>query len=164
MLVKGVPRVHVYIRMVRYVNKTYYPHVLDICVMLSYNHNMSQVLLWFTHAALTHWGWVTHICFSKLTIIGLDNGKIHRNRNWNSYIFIQEIATILSCPQCADPYNSWLLSRHSRQPQSCPKSNQVIMKHGLIDNMDSLEIFKWPLRNDKTKPYTLLLLKHEYLR
>ena len=23
---------------------------------------------------LTHWGWVTHICVSKLTIIGSDNG------------------------------------------------------------------------------------------
>ena len=23
---------------------------------------------------LTHWGWVTHICISKLTIIGSDNG------------------------------------------------------------------------------------------
>ena len=26
------------------------------------------------HTALTHWGWVTNICISKLTIIGLDNG------------------------------------------------------------------------------------------
>ena len=25
-------------------------------------------------SALTHWGWVTHMCFSKLTIIGSDNG------------------------------------------------------------------------------------------
>ena len=23
---------------------------------------------------VTHWGWVTHICVSKLTIIGSDNG------------------------------------------------------------------------------------------
>ena len=23
---------------------------------------------------LTHWGWVTHICIGKLSIIGLDNG------------------------------------------------------------------------------------------
>ena len=28
---------------------------------------------WF--AWLTHWGWVTHICASKLTIIGSDNGS-----------------------------------------------------------------------------------------
>ena len=26
------------------------------------------------HTGLTHWGWVTHICVSKLTIIGSDNG------------------------------------------------------------------------------------------
>ena len=25
-------------------------------------------------SALTHWGWVTHICVSKLTLIGSDNG------------------------------------------------------------------------------------------
>ena len=29
-------------------------------------------LVWW--ALLTHWGWVTHICVSKLTIIGSDNG------------------------------------------------------------------------------------------
>ena len=29
-------------------------------------HNIYQVL--------THWGWVTHICINKLTIIGSDNG------------------------------------------------------------------------------------------
>ena len=27
-----------------------------------------------SHVELTHWGWVTHICVSKLTIIGSDNG------------------------------------------------------------------------------------------
>ena len=27
-----------------------------------------------TFMSLTHWGWVTHICVSKLTIIGSDNG------------------------------------------------------------------------------------------
>ena len=26
--------------------------------------------------SLTHWGWVTHICVSKLTIIGVDNGLL----------------------------------------------------------------------------------------
>ena len=26
---------------------------------------------------LTHWGWVTHICISKLTIIGSDNGVLN---------------------------------------------------------------------------------------
>ena len=30
--------------------------------------------LFYPEAALTHWGWVTHICVSKLTSIGSDNG------------------------------------------------------------------------------------------
>ena len=29
---------------------------------------------------LTHWGWVTHICISKLTIIGSDNGLAPERR------------------------------------------------------------------------------------
>ena len=28
------------------------------------------------YVELTHWGWVTHICVSKLTIIGSDNGLL----------------------------------------------------------------------------------------
>ena len=61
----------------------------------------------------THWGWVRHICISKLNIIGLDNGsspgrcqaiirsnagkllirnKLQWNLNRNSYTFIQENA------------------------------------------------------------------------
>ena len=32
------------------------------------------MLLWFLFARLTHWGRVMHICVSKLTIIGSDNG------------------------------------------------------------------------------------------
>ena len=66
--------------------------------------------------SLTHWGRMTHICGSKLTIIGSDNGlspgrrqaiiltkcwnianwtprnKLQRNLNQNLYIFIQENA------------------------------------------------------------------------
>ena len=41
--------------------------------------------------SLTHWGWVTHTCISKLTIIGSDNGlspgrrqAIFWNQWWNS--------------------------------------------------------------------------------
>ena len=79
---------------------------------------------------LTHLGRVTHICTSKLNIIGSDNGlspdrrqcwnivnwtprnKFQWNFNWYSYIFIQEnafenvvwkMATILSRPQCVNP-------------------------------------------------------------
>ena len=32
---------------------------------------------------LTHWGWVTHICVSKLTIIGSDNGLSPERRQAN---------------------------------------------------------------------------------
>ena len=34
--------------------------------------------LWddYAYICLTHWGWVTHICVSKLTIIGSDNGLV----------------------------------------------------------------------------------------
>ena len=78
---------------------------------------------------LTHWGRVMHICVSKLTIIGSDNGlspgrrqaviwinagilligPLGTNLYWNSNIFIQENAfesvickmvAILSQPQC----------------------------------------------------------------
>ena len=79
---------------------------------------------------LTHWGQVTHICVSKLTITGSDDGlsqpnhylnqcwnivnwtltnKLQWNVNRNSYIFIQEnvsknvvckMADMLSQPQC----------------------------------------------------------------
>ena len=80
---------------------------------------------------LTHWGRVTHICVSKLTIIGSDNGLLPGWRqaiistnarilligplgtklNQNSYIFAQENAfeivvwkmmAILSRPQCVN--------------------------------------------------------------
>ena len=36
---------------------------------------------------LTHWGWVTHICVGKLTIIGSDNGLLPGRRHaiiWNN--------------------------------------------------------------------------------
>ena len=79
---------------------------------------------------LTHWGRVTHICISKIAIVGSDNGlaparrhylnqcwnivnwtlgnKFQWNLNRNLYTFIQEnvfenvwkMAAILSWPQC----------------------------------------------------------------
>ena len=39
------------------------PKISDLLI------NFDQTLIY-----LTHWGWVTHICVSKLTIIGSDNG------------------------------------------------------------------------------------------
>ena len=83
---------------------------------------------------LTHWGRVTHICVSKLTIIGSDNGlapnhylnqwwnivnwtlrnKLQWNFNRNSNIFIEEntfenvvceMSAILPWPQCVKWYH-----------------------------------------------------------
>ena len=45
--------------------------------MLTDKRPVSIVSIWWRHHAadtLTHWGRVTHICVSKLTIIGSDNG------------------------------------------------------------------------------------------
>ena len=36
----------------------------------SFNNNGCSLI----YISLTHWGWVTHICLSQLTIIGADNG------------------------------------------------------------------------------------------
>ena len=84
------------------------------------------IVYWRIYASLdlnelTHWGRVTHICVSKLTIFGSDNGfapanwtlgnKLQWNRNRNLYIFIQEnacenvvwkMAAILSRTQCVN--------------------------------------------------------------
>ena len=91
---------------------------------------------------LTHWSRVTHICVSKLNIIGSDNGlvptrrqcwnflnwtpgnKLYWNSNRNSCIFIHKspldnvvwkMATILSQPQCVNPLtagNTWMWTQH----------------------------------------------------
>ena len=81
--------------------------------------------MFLCYHCLTHWGRVTHICVSRLTITGSDNGH-YLNQCWNivnwtlrnklqwnfkrkSFIFIQEnalenviceMASILSRPQC----------------------------------------------------------------
>ena len=44
-------------------------------------------LMYRHHLALTHWGWVTHICVSNTTIIGSDNGLSPGRRqaiNWTN--------------------------------------------------------------------------------
>ena len=103
---------------------------------LCLGHNRYRHCLWILMlnkwSALTHWGQVTHICISKLTIIGSDNGmmapshylkqrwnivnlnlanKVKWIFNWIWYIFIQEnafenvaceMAAILSWPQCVN--------------------------------------------------------------
>ena len=93
--------------------------ITKFCMRIKY-------LKWHPHLPgdneLTHWGRVTHICVSKITIIGSDNGLspgqcwnivIWTKFQWkfyrNSYIFIQEnafenviwkMADILCRPQC----------------------------------------------------------------
>ena len=97
------------------------------CVSLSFRTHPC-VNLW-SHTLLTHWGQVTHICISKVTIIRSDNDLLPGRRqaiiwtnaglllirplgitsmklNWNLYSLIQEnaiviriLAAILSRPQ-----------------------------------------------------------------
>ena len=45
------------------------PMLIQICVVIGHNGFTNHVC-----GSLTHWGRVTHICVSKLTIIGSDNG------------------------------------------------------------------------------------------
>ena len=52
--------------------------VVDITVAVingnTYSSPLIRVLVHFLSVDLTHWGRMTHICVSKLTIIGSDNG------------------------------------------------------------------------------------------
>ena len=50
----------------------------DIYAIL--NDTIAFRLPWCYKSVLTHWGWVTHICVSKLTIIGSDNGLLPERR------------------------------------------------------------------------------------
>ena len=45
-----------------------------ICLCFGGSYHMLLSILAMKQYSLTHWGWVTHICISKLTIIGSDNG------------------------------------------------------------------------------------------
>ena len=98
-------------------------------------------LQYFDIILLTHWGRVTHICVSKLTTIGSDNGlspwpaqshylnqcwdivhwapvnKLQWNFNQNSYLFIQENAfKIVVCEMMSissrPRYGTPLVSKH----------------------------------------------------
>ena len=100
-----------------------------LCRLQCLERYFASRLIFCSNAALTHWGWVTHICVGRQTIIGSDNGLLPErcqaiiwtnagillnwtlgkklNRNLN--IFIQEngfenvvwkMSAILSQPQC----------------------------------------------------------------
>ena len=45
-----------------------------VCTFLDHGESLCLAKICTTRIALTHWGRVTHICISKLTIIGSDNG------------------------------------------------------------------------------------------
>ena len=90
---------------------------ITVALLIFYTRLLIYHILW-----LTYWGQVMHICISKLTIIGSDNGLspgqwqalIWTNAGIlfiKSYIFMQEnvfenvvckMPTILSQPQCVD--------------------------------------------------------------
>ena len=46
-------------------------------VSIWWRHHVHSILIVPVnqYASLTHWGWVTHMCVSNLTIIGSDNGR-----------------------------------------------------------------------------------------
>ena len=47
------------------------------------NSSTLESTKWTGYGSLTHLGWVVHICVSKLTIIGSDNGLL---RGWSQAI------------------------------------------------------------------------------
>ena len=58
---------------------------------------------------LTHWGWVTHICVSKLTIIGSDNGLSPGRRQ----AIIRTNAGILLIEPLGTNFNEILIEIHT---------------------------------------------------
>ena len=126
-------------------NRIWYDQ-LDWCMDIKDPHNFKYqrniFVLEMKHSRLTHWGRVTHICVSKLRIIGSDNGlspgrrqaiiwtnagilliwpfrnKLQWNVNRNSYIFSDENA-FEDVNEMAD-----ILSR----PQ-CVKENVMLLLH-----------------------------------
>ena len=59
-------------------SKSEWNHPVDVyqtdSIVMTHNIWSLHAHTWVMHAPLTHWGRVTHICVSKLTIIGSDNG------------------------------------------------------------------------------------------
>ena len=68
------------------------------CTFLDNGESLCFAKICTTCFALTHWGWVMHICISKLTIIGSDNGLSPDRRQaivWSDagIVFIAPLAT-----------------------------------------------------------------------
>ena len=45
-----------------------------LCDLVNVGFDLAQLSFWMFLSGITHWGQVTHICISKLTIIDSDNG------------------------------------------------------------------------------------------
>ena len=58
----------------KYVNKNCWTNSRDTSNLRHCDRRSSDVTVMFLVTSLTHWGRVTHMCVSKLTIIGLANG------------------------------------------------------------------------------------------
>ena len=98
---------------------------------------MTSISTWKIRQFLTHWGWVTHICVSKLpTIDWTLMNKFQWNFNQNSNIFIQEnvfervvceMAAMLSGSQCVN--SLWLRDAiwHQRPLLPLPKPMILIV-------------------------------------
>ena len=79
--------------------RAYFPHyffsikinpLIRVCSLSTAEHCLSQ---W--EKLLTHWGQVTHICVSKLTIVGSDNGLLP---DWFQTIIWTSVAILLIGP------------------------------------------------------------------
>ena len=76
-------------------------NVVQVFVAIWRHQGPSCILLSY----LTHWGWVTHICVSKLTTIGSDNGLLHGRRQ----AIIWTIAAILFIGPLGTNFNEILI-------------------------------------------------------
>ena len=124
----------------------------SIANALSCTNPLTKCILHVT-SHLTHWGRVTYICVSKLTIIGSDNGlspgrrqaiiwtnagillirPLGTNFNENaSENVVCEIAFILSRPQCVKSHGSKLIpviANKAMVPLSWLEVNAFLRKH-----------------------------------
>ena len=77
------------------------------------SHFPSSLLLW--SILLTHWGRVTHICISKLTIIGSDNGL---SPDWHQAIIWTNVAMLLIAPLGTN-FSGILIEIHTFSLKKC---------------------------------------------
>ena len=113
---------------------------------------------WSTLNQLTHWGRVTHICVSELTIIGSDNGLSPRRRQaiiWNNagLLLIEPLGTNVSEISIGIQTFSFkkmhLNMSSGKWPPSCLGLNVLIWRHQVIiepmvtNHQQGLVVFTW---------------------